>query len=160
MAEKAKETEVTKDTFMVGEKEFTLSPLKGKKARRMVPRILEIVAASLNLASANGIDLGKFFTEDGQIPDAAALTKAAFALSQYFKDEYDTIESEVFPVVLGQEGKDWQFIDEEATPGDMFRALWIAIQYHLKTSFGIEVQEALKNLQEAAPQEEVEEQPE
>ena len=149
------------ESFEVGGKDFKLTPLKGKRARRMVPRILEIVAAALNLASANGIDLAKFFTEDGKLPDTGALTKAAFALSQYFKDEYDSIEDEVFPIILSAEGKDWQYISEESTPGEMYKALWVAAQYHLKTSFGVEVQEALKNLQEAAPpEEEEEEQPE
>lgn len=147
------------DTYTIGDREFKLRPLKGRKARRMMPQLLEIAAAALNLAAANGVDLTKIFTAEGvepQLPSFAALTQASIALARYFKDEYDDIEQRVFPVLLCAEDSEWIFIDEESTPGEMYGALWVAIQYHLKTSFGIEVQQALKNLQEQAEAEQEE----
>lgn len=148
------------DTYTIADREFELKPLKGRKARAAMPRILELAAAALNLASVNGVDLTKVFPAEGEevvLPSFGALTQTAVALSQYFREEYTEIEQEVFPILLSAEGKDWVYIDEEAGPYAMYAALWVAIQYHMKTSFGIEVQQALKNLQEQA---EVEEEPE
>jgi len=146
------------DTYTISGKEFKLRPLKGRKARKVVPRLIEIAAAALNLAASNGVDLGKVFVnEDGSganLPSFSALTAASIALSRYFKSEYDEIEQEIFPVLLCAEDKQWVFIDEESTPGEMYSALWVATQYHLETSFGIEVQQALKNLQGQTEQEE------
>ena len=142
------------DTYTIGDKEFKLTPLKGRRARRVVPRIIEIAAALFNMASSGGVNILSLFGENAESPSVVALAQAAYGVATFFKDEYDEIEGEIFPVVLCLEDKDWVYVDEEATPGELYKALWIAIQYHLETSFGVEVQEALKNLQEEVEAEE------
>jgi hypothetical protein len=140
---------MVKDTYTIGNKVFNLESLKGKKARRMLPRIMEIASAVFNLAASNGVDVISMFGKGSNNPSFSDLTKAMYAVSSFFKDEYDSIETDIFPILLCVKEKDWVWIDENATPGDLYSALWVAIQYHLESSFGVDVQKALKNLPEA-----------
>ena len=151
-----------KVTYTIGNEKHDLSPLKGKVARRTVPYIMEIVAGFLNVSALTSFDVLSLFDKEAETPSFSAFTEMAYAAAVYLKDRYDEVEDKIFPLLLCLTAEEWEVLSEEAEIGELYKAVWSAARYHLETSFGVDVQEALKNLQaepEEAPPEEEETKP-
>jgi len=148
-----------KASYTISKKVYKLSPLKGRVARRTVPYIMEVVAGLINVSAITNFDVLALFNKDAPAPSFSAFTEVAYSLSVFLKDRYDEVEERIFPLLLCLGAEQWEDVSENSTLGDLYKAVWVAIRYHLETSFGVDVQEALKNLQaepEEAPGVEVE----
>ena len=148
-----------KASYTVNKKVYKLSPLKGRVARRTVPYIMEVVAGLINVSAITNFDVLALFDKDAPTPSFSAFTEVAYSLSVFLKDRYDEVEDKIFPLLLCLSEDKWEEVSENSTLGELYKAVWVAIRYHLETSFGVDVQEALKNLQaepEEAPEAEIE----
>ena len=139
-------------------KEWRLRPLKGKQARLMIPRIASVVSRILYAAIMGGVDtkqLLAFFDIDTtvgdfkftDIPIEELLKTIHFIIENITTEQLDFINDEAMPFLLQLNLEDEevaQWWDEEAPPLETYTAVYRAIRYHLRTSFGAATREAIK----------------
>ena len=138
-------------------KEWRLRPLKGKRARLMIPRIASVVSRILYAAIMGGVDtkqLLAFFdmetTADFKftdIPIEELLKAVHFIIENITTEQLDFINDEAMPFLLQLDLEDKEVVrwwDEEAPPLETYVAVYRAVRYHLRTSFGAATREAIK----------------
>jgi hypothetical protein len=130
----------------IADKTWKLKPLAGLQSFKMVPKIISIATELIWSAQESGFSIEQFFKEEGQtklekMPITTALSVFHFVANTMDK-RYTELTVEVIPFLLQ---KEWQWLNENGTPKEILQALWTAITYHVETSFGKDVIEALKN---------------
>jgi hypothetical protein len=142
--------------IVIGDKELRLSPLKGRKARLMIPKIVNVISRIIFAAIRAGVDTGKilaFFGTEGKeiewstIPLDDLLKAVHFMIESITDDHLEFINDEAMPFLLQLplENADWKkWWNEEAEPLETYQAVYKAIRYHLSTSFGKATVEAVK----------------
>lgn len=125
---------------------WQLKPLAGLKSIGMMPKIISVVAELLWTADANGFPLRQMFEEgtaSGQIRiETIKLLEALHFVSEALGKRFDEVRLNILPFLLQ---KDAGWLQENGLPGELLKASWIAIKYHVNTSFGQDVLAALKN---------------
>jgi len=139
---------------LIEDREIELTPMRGRKARAMVPRLLSLASGFLYAAAESGVAisplLAAFSDPEVKLADMLAVTDtgklmlAIHFVMRKLEQEYDSIETEIFPFLLGLEDPEW--LEDHGDMMEVYEAVFVAIQYHLSTSFGKRVGEALKKL--------------
>lgn len=144
--------------IVIGDRKWRLSPLKGKRARLMIPRIASVASRVLYAAIKGGVDTGQllaFFDLDvgeedfqfSDIPLEELLKAVHFIIENITEEQLDFLNDEVLPFLLQINLKDEEFAkwwDEEAEPFESYAMTYKAIKYHLSTTFGEATREAIK----------------
>jgi len=141
----------------IGDREWRLSPLKGKQARLMIPRIASVVSRILFAAIRGGVDtkqLLAFFELDvaqkfkfTDIPLEELLKTIYFIVENLTTEQLEFVEREVLPFLLQLNLEDdeiHRWWEEEAEVVETYTMTYKAIKYHLSTTFGAATREAIK----------------
>lgn len=140
----------------IGEREWRLSPLKGRQARLMIPRIASVVSRILFAAIRGGVDttqLLAFFELDTtefkftDIPLDELLKAVHFIIENITHEQLEFINDDALPFLLQINPEDKEMVrwwDEEAEPFGTYAMAYKAIKYHLSTTFGEATREAIK----------------
>lgn len=141
-----KSTPEEKCALTVAGETWKLKPLAGLKAISMMPQIISVVAELLWTADANGFPLRQLFEEGaatGRVNvETAKLLEALHFTSQALGKRFDEVRLVVLPFLLQ---KDAEWLQNNGQPGELLKATWAAIRFHVNTSFGQDVLAALKN---------------
>lgn len=149
-ATEPEETEVS-----IGEKTWTLKPMKGLKSFHIVPRIMRLASKLTYAAGQANINFGELFGEDGfDFEKLKAENLLAFDfIGEVIVEDWPEISGEILPILLGQPRK-WLW--ENGTFIEHVRALWKALLYHGPELMGKETWDALKKSLSAPTQPEEE----
>lgn len=139
----------------IGDRSWRLRPLKGRRARFMIPKIASVVSRIIFAAIRAGVDVKEvfsFFDLEGEIawtdlPLEELMKAIHFIIESITEDNLDFINDEALPYLLQIDLEDddmAKWWDEEAEPFPTYQATYKAIQYHLSTSFGKATVEAIK----------------
>lgn len=145
-----KDNEVT-----IADKTWELTPLAGLKAIRMMPKVISVAAEVLWAATDAGFPLIELFSGELDSVGLTSVLKAMKFVADTLGKRFDELALEIVPFLLQQ---DQQWLQSHGSMEEIGKALWIAGQYHIKTSFGEEVIEALKKSVAAEEEEAAEEQ--
>ena len=145
-------TEITKITI-AGET-WELEPLKGLKAMKAMPKVIGIAAEVLYAGQESGFRLDKLIIEgDTDVKyDLSTALKAMKLVSDVVGERFDEIAADIMPLLLQ---KPYAWLWEHGLINEILKAMWDAIKFHIETSFGSDVIEALKKSMTAPPEEEV-----
>jgi len=143
-----------KVTVSVGGETWDITPLKGLRAIQIMPDVIGMCAEIVYAAYKGGIRIDEWFSEDfdGEIRlQLDTILRAIGFVSNVLGEKYDRFSREIVPFLLQ---KDYEFLENNGTMQEIGIALWRAVQFHIKTSFGEEVLTALKNFAGSGAQEE------
>jgi len=128
----------------IGEKTWTVHKLRGMKAIRKMPKVLKFLSMLVNAAVKSGIPVDKWL--QGQATEFAPtfidIIGAIEFVSEALGEHFNEFERDVVPFLLDCDPK---WLEDHGTPYEIFAALWQAILFHVETSLGTEVTDALKN---------------
>jgi len=140
-------------TITIDGRVIELHPLRGRAARRMVPRLLTLASGLLYAASESGLNIREIiraFADPSISPDAILSTLdiqrvilAINLICRRLEKEYEELEREVFPFLLNVEP---EWLEEHGNLFEVYEAIFLAIRFHVQTSFGTRVSNALKKL--------------
>ena len=133
---------------------WELAPLKGLKAMKVMPKVIGIAAEVLFAGQESGFRIDQIFIEgDTDIKfDLGTALKAMKLVSDVVGERFDEIAADIMPLLLQ---KPYGWLWEHGLINEILKAMWDAIKFHIETSFGSEVIEALKKSMTAPPEEEV-----
>jgi len=124
---------------------WELKPLKGLKAMKAMPKLIGIAAEVLWAGQESGFRIDQVILEGDTDPlkkfDLGTALKAMKLVSDVVGDHFDEIAADILPLLLQ---KPYAWLYENGQLNEHLKALWIAIKYHVETSFGEEVIAALK----------------
>lgn len=128
----------------IGERTWTIHKLRGMKAIRKMPKVLKFLSILVNAAVKSGIPIDKWLQGQEVIanPSLMDIMQAIGFIAEALGENFEDFEKEIVPFLLECDSK---FLEENGTPYEIFLALWNAILFHIETSLGAEVTEALKN---------------
>lgn len=131
-------TEIT-----IGGETWELEPLKGLKAMKAMPKIIGIAAEVLYAGQESGFRIDQILLEgDTEIKfDLGTALRAMKLISDVVGERFDEIAADVMPVLLQ---RSYKWLWSHGQMNDILKAMWDAIKFHIETSFGSEVIEALK----------------
>lgn len=153
-----------KHVVKIENREFELHPMRGRKARTMVPRILSLVSGVLYAALKSGVNipaLGQRFstwidqeaggegTSLAELLEGVDLGQVLLSVRLVLKqinEDYDAIEKVFIPYLLCMDEEEAKWLEDHGDLWEVYEATALAIRYHLQTSFGKRVGEAIKNL--------------
>lgn len=125
---------------------FTMSPLIGLGAIRIVPRFLSMLSRAMIVALRSGIRIDKILLEENTevgIDIEMILAASNIILEQLSKD-WDEFSMEILPALIGAKAKDVPWMRKNGNTVEYAIAIWRAIKFHAPTVLGEEVMEALK----------------
>jgi hypothetical protein len=123
----------------------------------MVPKILSIASELIVAASKAGIDVGAILTTTEEISlDASKVLTAVAFVSDVLGKRYTEFSKDVVPFLLQ---KDYEWLSEHGSMIELFSGMWEALQFHINTSFGQGVRDAIKKSVTDVAEEEVAEEP-
>lgn len=140
--------------IIIGGESWELKPLKGLKAMKAMPKIIGIAAEVLWAAQDSGFRIDQILLEsDTEVKfDLGTALRAMKLVSDVVGERFDEIAADIMPLLLQ---KPYGWLWENGQINEILKAMWVAIKFHIETSFGSEVIEALKKSMTAPPEEEV-----
>jgi hypothetical protein len=135
-----KKKEPTKEITIAGET-WEIVPLKGLKAFRLMPKVISIASELIWQANEAGFPLETFFSEEETEITFTVALKAIKFVADTLGKRYDELELRVIPFLLQ---KDAGWLQDNGSPQEIVSALIGAVQFHITTSFGEGVLDALK----------------
>lgn len=126
----------------IADETWELKPLRGLKSVKLMPEVISIGAELLWNAQDGGFPLGDFFLSGQEMAvDLTVALRAIKFVSDTLGKRYDDIALRIIPFLLQKEP---QWLWENGNPREIVQAIWDAIKFHVETSFGGDVIEALK----------------
>lgn len=146
-----------KCVLTIADKSWELEPFAGLKAIKLMPKVISIGAELLWNANDGGLPITDIFlsgTEDLKVDLTAALRSMKF-VADTLGERYDELALEIIPFLLQVKDKDWLW--NNGSLEEIIKAIYEAIKFHITTTFGDEVLDALKKsvaVEEAEPEKE------
>lgn len=134
-------------SITIGDRTWELTPFKGLASIRKLPKVISFASKLIQSAITGGLPVDKWISgvQAGTLDIVDALSAIDF-VADTLGDSFKEFETEIVPYILQVDAK---FLAENGTPRELISALITAIQFHLETSFGADVRDALKNLETA-----------
>lgn len=129
-------------TITIAGESWEVTPLRGLKSIRMVPKVLSMASELVAAAAKSGIDVGAILTTEGELSFSTDKVLMAVAfISDVLGKRYTEFSQDIVPFLLQ---KDYAWLADNGSMGELFSALWEAAQFHISTSFGQGVRDAIK----------------
>lgn len=142
----------------IGGETWTLKPLRGLKAMKLMPKVISIGSEIFYAAIEAGIPLDKMFLEGQELRfDAGSGLKAFKFIADSLTKRWDDLSEDIIPFMLC---RDYAWLSENGSVREILEGLWTAVKFHLPSIIGEDAVAALKKSVTVAPQPDAADQPE
>lgn len=123
---------------------------KGRRARLMMPRLINFLARAINILTRTAVGqelfAGQLLQDGGASANIPAIAEVIVVLTNYMGEEWDQFDREILPTILQCNEKETARLEGEGDIFEIYTALYRAIRYYMLFGFSEGQREALGKL--------------